>query len=102
MRGVLASLSCTQRKRVNGDTGVSTGVHPPTPKSTSFLKTMWKICVVRGQGTTCSTKGGPLVLFSLEVLWRVVFERELGEQPKDPFNDGVYYLIYWRGVGVDR
>ena len=35
---VLVSFAYTQRKRVSGDTGVSTGVHPPTPKSSSSYK----------------------------------------------------------------
>ena len=38
MRVVLVSFACTQRKKVSGDTGGSTGVHSLTPKSPSSYK----------------------------------------------------------------
>ena len=81
---------------------MSTGVHPPTPKSASFPKAMRKICVVRGQGTTYSTKGSLGVFLSRGFLLRVVSQKELGEPPKDPSNEGVSYLIYLSGVELDE
>ena len=46
-------------------------------------------------------KGSLGVFLSRGFLLRVVSQKELGEPPKDPSNEGVSYLIYLSGVGVD-
>ena len=57
MRVALMSFSCAQRKRVSGDTGGSTSVHLPTPKSPSSYKKCEECEGKRGKGTTCTAKG---------------------------------------------